>query len=178
MKYTEAWANIAQQNLNLKRITMVFIGLSLILSVLCLKLGSKDVVIVERGCFSKVLSQTANRHSPEEIETFLKQAIFYRFDTGSLPEDGFVSIDELRLRDQEQKDLKSKNLTQAVIVRSIKEDGDGFAVEADRVISVGDVRSAFKFNLKAKVESRNRTNANPYGLVLASVKVSKSEASK
>lgn len=178
MKYTEAWASIAQQNLNLKRITMVFIALSLTLSVLCLRLGSKDVVVVERGCYSKVVPLVNTNHTQEEIETFLRQAISFRFDSSVQPDDGFLSSEESKLRDQEQKDLKSKNLGQSIIVRSAKEDSDGFLIEADRVVSVGEVRSAFKFNLKAKVESRARTGSNPYGLVLATVKVVKSEVPK
>jgi hypothetical protein len=169
LKYTEAWASVVQQNLNLKRVTILFAVLSLILSIVALKLAAKDVLVLERGCFTKATVTVNDKHTTEEIDAFLKEALPQRFNSTMQPTDGYLSSEEMKLRDQEQKELKSRNMSQLIAVRSVLESAEGFVVDADRLIAVGEVRSALRFPLKVRVESKARSLSNPYGLLLSSV---------
>jgi hypothetical protein len=56
-----------------------------------------------------------------------------------------------------------------LFIRSVRESENGFTVDADRLIAVGDIRSAFKFPLNVRVESKARSLSNPYGLLLSNV---------
>lgn len=170
MKYTEAWANVVAQNLNLKVVSIILGVLSIVLGMITLRLTFKESVIIERGCFSKTVSPVKDEHSKEEIESFLKESLSQRFDSESQPVDGLLSPDELRLRIAEQKEFISRKMTQKILINNVTETSEGFKVDADRLISVGDVRSAFRFPLMVKLESRSRSYSNPYGLLVTTTK--------
>lgn len=170
MKYTEAWSSVVSQNFNLKIVTIVLGALSILLTMITLKMTFKDSVIIERGCFSRSLQPTNDEHSKQEIENFLREALSQRFDSLVMATDGLLSPDELKHRDQEQKEFTSRNMKQRLIVNSVSETADGFKVDADRMISVAEVRSAFKFSLLVKLESKSRSVSNPYGLLVVSAK--------
>lgn len=170
MKYTEAWASVVSQNLNLKVATIALGLVSLILGMTTLRLTFKDSPIIERGCFSRQLIPLNDEHSKEEIENFLREALSQRFDSTVQAVDGLLSPDELKLRQQEQKEFSSRNMKQRLIVNNVTQDGDDFLVNSDRVISVNDVRSAFKFPLVVKLESKSRSYSNPYGLLIVTAK--------
>lgn len=170
MKYTEAWSSVVSQNFNLKIVTILLGALLILLTMITLKMTFKDSVIIERGCFSRSLQPTKDEHSKQEIENFLREALSQRFDSLVMATDGLLSPDELKLRDQEQKEFTSRNMKQRLIVNSVAETADGFKVDADRMISVAEVRSAFKFSLLVKLESKSRSFSNPYGLLVISSK--------
>ncbi len=170
MKYTDAWANVVAQNLNLKIVSIVFGALSLVLGMITLRLTFRDSIIIERGCYSKTLLPAKEDHTKDEIEAFLKESLSQRFNSDVQPVDGLLSPDELRLRNLEQKEFDSRKMTQKIVINKIIEIQDVFKVEADRVISVGEVRSAFKFPLLVKLESKARSYSNPYGLLVTTIK--------
>lgn len=169
-KYTEAWSSVVSQNFNLKLVAITLGTLSIILAMIVLKMSFKDSIIIERGCYSRSLQPMNEEHSKQEIENFLREALSQRFDSLVKATDGLLSPDELRIRDQEQKEFTSRNMKQHLILNSVTETNDGFKVDADRMISVGEVRSAFKFSLMVKLESKSRSLTNPYGLLLTSTK--------
>lgn len=170
MKYTEAWASVVSQNLNLKVVTAFLTVISIILGMINLRLSFKDAIVIERGCSSRSIQPVKDEHSKTEIEFFVKEALAQRFDSSVTPTDGLLSIDELKLREQEQKDFSSRSIKQKIVINSVTEMPDGFKIDSDRVISVGEVRSAFKFPLLVKLESKARTQSNPYGLLITSTK--------
>ncbi len=174
MKYTEAWASVMSQNSVLKS---TIVGLSLatvLLSAVTIRLSFKEPIVVERGCFTSLANLVSSKHDMREIEYFLREALSQRFDSKSQPVEYLIAMDELALRTIEQKDLQNRNMTQRVLVNSIAESEDGFKVDADRFISVGDIRSGFKFPLFVKVESVARSLSNPYGLILTTIKTQES----
>lgn len=170
MKYTEAWASVVSQNLNLKVMTSILGVLSIVLGMTTLKLTFKDSVVIDRGCYSKSVTPVKDEHSKTEIESFLREALAQRFDSSVQPVDGLLSPDELILRTTEQKEFNGRGMKQRLVVNQVTEDSDGFKVDADRIISVGEVRSAFKFPLMVKLESKSRSYSNPYGLLVVTVK--------
>lgn len=177
MKYTEAWSSVVSQNLSLKFFSIILGVICIILGMMNLKLSFKDALIVERGCASKVVAPLKDEHSKSEIDNFLREALSQRFDSQVYPSDGLLSPDEMRFREVEQKEFLARNMNQKIVLNSVSEGKDGFQVDADRIISVSDVRSAFKFSLTVKLESKKRSLSNPYGLLLVSSKLNDEKSS-
>ena len=175
MKFTEAWSKIVSENSILKFTIVCLSTLTLFLGISSMKLALKDPIVVERSCFAKAANLGDGKRSSQEIESFLKEALSQRFDTALQSSLGYVSSDELTLRDKEQKDLQSRKLVQKVILNGVQIGEKGILVDLDRLISVGDIRSAFKFPVAVKIETISRSDVNPYGLILTEVKISSKE---
>jgi hypothetical protein len=92
-----------------------------------------------------------------------------RFDSVVYLKDGFLSIEETVFREKEQATLKQRQITQKIVVNDVKVDGKEITVFADRILSVGKIKSVLTLNLKVNVQQSNRTDSNPYGLILSSV---------
>lgn len=176
MKFTVAWAKIASENSILKSVVLCLSVLCLFFGASSLKLALKEPLVVDRGCYSKVASIVDGKRTATEIEAFLKEALTQRFDTQAIVRNDFLSDDEKILRAKEQKDLQNRKLSQKVILNSATVEGGTVVVDADRLISVGDVRSAFKFPLNVKIESVTRSEGNPYGLVVSEIKTIEKKA--
>jgi hypothetical protein len=172
MKYTEAWASVVSQNLNLKIVTLVLGAIAMVLGLTTLRLTFKDAVVIERGCYSSPANRVEDKHSNQEVESFLKLALAQRFDSQSLATDGLLAVDELNFRIQEQKEFATRGLKQSILINSVTSTSQEsvFKVDADRVIAVGEVRSAFRFPIFVKLESKARSAANPYGLLVVNIK--------
>ncbi len=80
MRFVTAWARTVTQNVSLKFVTLI-LSLCLVTSLIALvKASLRDPLIIERGCFSRVLPIAQSKHSKEEIEAFLKEALEIRFN--------------------------------------------------------------------------------------------------
>jgi hypothetical protein len=178
MKYTYAWSEMASQNRNLKLVTFLLFIICLTLSVITLKISFKEALIIDRGCFSTALNTAKDERTLTEIESFIKIALTERFDSDYSLNKGFISTDEKKLKDLEQKEFLARNIKQKVIVNSVTQTKDGFVVNADRLISVGDVRSVFRFPLSVQIQAQNRSESNPYGLILISTQTFNEKAKK
>lgn len=169
MKFTTAWAKTAAQNVTLKIATLVLATVSVVQLFVVGNLASRDLPVIERGCFSRPLQAKPIDPTNSEIESFLIEALVMRFDSIGYLKDGFLSIEETASREKEQTALKQRQIQQRILVQDIKSDGKEVLVTADRILSVGKVKSALAFNLKIVVQQSNRTESNPYGLILTSV---------
>lgn len=181
MKFSLAWADIAAQNTSLKIaltvVSLVTITLAGSLSVLSLK----EPLIIDRGFVSKAVISQSNVRTQAEIEAFLREALAQRFDSSGLIQ-SFLSDQERHFRQDEQKKLKASGLIQSLNTANLKlgeiNEGERMFVDTDRLIAVGDVRSAFRFPLYVKTFAVSRSAENPYGLILDQVEPAKLEASK
>lgn len=162
---------MASQNRTLKTVTFFLFILSLASSIITLKMSFKEALIIDRGCFSNTVNASKDERSFTEIESFIKQALAERFDSDYSMNKGFISNDEKKLKDLEQKDFLSRNIKQKIIVNSVTQTKNGFFINADRLISVGDIRSAFRFPLIVQIEPQKRTESNPYGLTFISTQI-------
>jgi len=171
MKFTVAWSKVLSQNVAL-RFTILCLSVSVIgLLVVLAKLSLRDPIVIERACFSQTLEPASTDRTQAEISAFIKEALVQRFDTNAVLQEGFVSAEEAQFREQEQRGLKDKEMKQRVLVNQIdKISGADIIVDADRIISVGPVRSALPFALRLTVSSISRSRGNPYGLRLIQVK--------
>ncbi len=178
MKYTYAWSEMASQNRTLKLVTFLLFVINIVLCLITLKLSFKEALIIDRGCYSTRVNPANADRSITEIDSFIKIAIAERFDSDFLISKGFISSEEKKLKDLEQKEFLSRNIKQKVIVNTVTQTKDGFLVNADRLIAVNDIRSAFKFPLIVQVETQKRTESNPYGLTLISTQTFDETAKK
>jgi hypothetical protein len=175
MKFAAAWSNILSQNLTLRLVIMTLGSTTLVLAVTSVKLMLKEPLIIERGCLSFVQPTVNSKHPVSEIDAFVRTALSKRFDTSAQDTDAFLADDERGFRTQEQTELAKKQVTERVLVNAIKVDGTNVTVDADRLLSVGKIRSALPFVLKVEIATQSRTPSNPYGLLLKKVSALKED---
>ena len=75
--------------------------------------------------------------------------------------------DASAIRESEQKELKSRNIQQSVVLRNIQMSKTEAQIDFDRVLAVGEVRSALKTKIKVAFEEATPNELNPFGLKLA-----------
>jgi hypothetical protein len=170
MRFTTAWANVLSQNITL-RVTVLLLSLtSLIFCISTMRLSLKDPLIIERACYSSVRKQVDAQHSTSEIEAFLKFALSKRFDSTASDSKIFLSGEEEGYREKEQDDLSKKGMTQRTLFNAItKVEGSVITVDADHILSVGKIRTILPFPLTVTLSSTDRTEGNPYGLIIRRV---------
>jgi len=175
MKFSLAWAQTAAQNVTLKVALSVLCFVSGTLALSTVKLASRKPIIIDRGCFSATVEPSGNDHSASEVEAFVREAIRQRFNSDAAPIPDFLSEEEISARNQEQKEFSGRAMTQTVIVRSVKANESTVTIDADRLIAVAQIRSAFSFPLMATIRSTTRSQGNPYGLQLVKLTPQKAE---
>jgi hypothetical protein len=173
--HKQALETLDRFSLQIALATMTVI--SIVLSVMFIFSEAKPPLLVERGCESKIASLESSTQTTAEIESFLNFAIPVRFDTDLKIDPSLVlTQDLLAARAKEQQELKAKGINQKVIVRSLTPEHGRYLVDADRLIAVGNVRTAVPLNLRVDFSSKVRSRSNPYGLVLTYVDQIKEES--
>lgn len=166
VKYTEAWAKIAKDNVNLKVALSLLTVCTVALCYVTVHLSVKDPLILERSCYTRPLETSSNERSANEVKAFVKIALEQRFNHQSFSSKDFLSVTERRLKESEKEAFLSKNIHQRIIVNNVDIKDKEILVDADRILSVGEVRSALAFPLIAHLETQSRSLSNPYGLIL------------
>lgn len=169
MRFTTAWARVITENITLK---VILIALSIVTVVLCVvtsQLALREPLIVERACQTKAIQAGSTKHTSQEIEAFLKEALALRFNSDAVASRDLLSNDEFGFKVQEQKSFEQKNIKQRVIVVAVDNTKNPVVVDTDRILSVGTIRSAFAFPLAVRLSTVQRTESNPYGLLLEKV---------
>lgn len=169
MRFPIAWANTVAQNISLKVAVIALVFVATTLAITTAQLAFRKPLIIERACYDQALEFSSSAHTHEEIETFVREVIRQRFNSDATPIPDYLGIEEESARTQEQKELGSRNMTQTIIVRSMKIIGNSITIDTDRLISVEQIRSAFPFQLMATLATTTRTAANPYGLQIVKI---------
>lgn len=169
MKFHAAWDSLEKENRNLKILSIALCTLAIFLTVAVTSTATKEPVIIERGCYSKMARSADNaKPTEQEIAAFVEKSLAARFNTE--PDNlSYLGLTQRAFRDKEQNELTKQKMTQKVIVGEIKIAKDAILVNADRLISVQNIRSVLRFPLKVNLESTERTEDNPYGLLLSNV---------
>jgi len=168
MKFTTAWAKTAAQNVTLKVATVTLTIIALSQLIVIVSLSQKELPVIEKGCFSKATLAKPPDAGKNEVESFLIESLAMRFDSDSYIKDGFLSLEELAGREKEQSTLKQRQINQKIVVGEIKNEKE-IIVLLDRLLSVGKVKSVLPLKIKVTLQKTNRSESNPYGLVLSSV---------
>lgn len=169
MKFTTAWAKTAAQNVTLKIATVTLALVTTVQLILIVSLSLKDPLIIERSCFSKRVAAQASPPTQDEIVSFINEALPMRFDSNGYLKTGFLALEETIAREKEFGILKSKQMNQRILVSDVKFQGNEIIVTADRLISIGKIKSALTFNLKVILQQTNRSESNYYGLIVGSI---------
>ena len=178
MRFNIAWAAVAAQNVTLKAVIVSLSVVSIALAITTARLSSREPLLIERGCMTRTLEQGSTAHSVTEIEAFTREAIRQRFNSDTTPIPGYLAPDEQAARVREQKEFVTRSMTQYVVTRSVKVSGNTVTVDADRLISIAQIRSAFLFPLTVTVATTSRSENNPFGLQLVKVEQPKQEERK
>lgn len=178
MRFNEFWSDILSENNALKWGVAVLAAVSIALMAGLLSVATREPLIVERGCFDKALSIVPAKHTDEEIERFGRLAASKRFDSDASDVQVFLTPEEQATRSKEIDELSKKGMVQRVVVNAVKVGATIVTVDADRVISFGNVRSALSLPLALKIKATDRSPANPYGLILAQTSLVPSEEKK
>lgn len=176
MKFTTAWAQTQSQNFVLKLALLMITGCAVTFAVMAAKFGLRKPLLIERSCITDVIAASDTKHTDSEIKNFITEAVTQRFNPDVKPLPSFIDEKEIQFKQQELKELTDRNMDQKVIVHNMTINGETVKVDADRLIMVGEVRSAFRFPLKIQIASTTRTIDNPYGLKL--VKAERIETEK
>lgn len=166
MRFAQAWAEVIRFNQSLKISLGVCILTSIILGITTIHFSMKSPLIIERACYSKVIDDADETPSKIEYESFIELALKQRFNTTEKVIEGHLSIDEKKNKLKEQLTLSKNKIIQFVIVRSIIFKAGYFLIEADRLYAVDQIRSTLPIKLKVTLKSKDRTETNPYGLIL------------
>lgn len=168
MRFPMAWATVARDNVALKWGVVALSCVSLVLAIALAGAASKAPLLIDRGCVSEAVEgkPVGNIQSADELKAFVTEALHQRFDSAAVASPAYLSFEELTARSKEDAELNSRKMRQRVLVNELARDGDKVSVQADRLISVGEVRSAFAFPLIVTLGSVPRSVSNPYGLVV------------
>ncbi|MBS1983077.1 MAG: hypothetical protein JST16_02800 [Bdellovibrionales bacterium] len=178
MRFVDTLTKLTNENTALKWVVISLAVLLLGLSLLIATLATRAPLVIERECQSRAVQLTDAAPTNPEIEAFVREVLHERFDFEGQPSAALLSVSELKASTKDRTELKDRGMKQRLFLNGILRQGDKLEVDTDRLISVGDLRSAFKFPLVLTLGSTVRTVANPYGLILVGTepKVAKEEA--
>lgn len=168
MKFHVAWDSLEKENSNLKILVVSLCALALFLTVAVTNMATKTPLVFERGCATRMLPTAESPPNDEEIKSFAEKALMARFNYEPQGLD-YLSLKQRGFREKEQLELSKQKMKQTVIVNTVQVSKDGLVIDADRIVSVSNVRSALRFPLKVQIEMTDRSEANPYGLLLTEV---------
>lgn len=169
MRFSTAWAKTASQNVTLKVATVTLTVICLAQLSVITGLSFKDPIVIERACYSKIAKAKNPEPTQDEIAAFITETLPIRFDSNSILKDGVLAIEETIAREKEMVTLKSRQMTQRVLVTNVKFEGQDILVQTDRLISVGKIKTILPLNLKVTVQQTTRSESNIYGLIISSI---------
>lgn len=169
MRFHVALDSLEKENQVLRYSVLGLLLLSVVLCSGILYASLKDPLVIERACYSKSVQLAGASATKEEVAGFLDLALKARFDS-EVQDSRYLTAEQLTTRAREQSELAKQKLTQKVFVNGVTTAADGsLLIDADRFIATGDVRTVLRFPLKVEIARINRSEANPYGLLLIDV---------
>jgi hypothetical protein len=177
MKIISQWDSLESQNRHFKYIVIFLLVLCLLLTIAITAKIREPPLVVERSCTTQIIKAARTQPTADEIKTFTELAIHQRFDSKS-QDTSFLTSTQRSYRSAEQDDLSKQKMRQSVLVNHIDLLKDSISVEADRVIAIGNIRSGFRFNLKITLVPSQRSERNPYGLLLETSELIRDEVKK
>ena len=168
MKFSNGVDALSKENQFLQTLTKWLLLIIACLSMVVFVIYDKEPLVVERSVHGlEILKKLPFARDDADLQQAIHLIIKARFDSDAVSPEIFLNLRQLVLREAEQKEMKARSMSQRVIVRVIKITKDEATVEMDRVISVGELRSALKAKIKITFEDTGPTELNPYGLILS-----------
>ena len=160
--------SLMRENYFLRTATRYLLITTLVLAGIIFAVFDRQPILIERSSRGLEIVRAAKvLRNKEDINTAIKLMLRARFETDAISPELFLNSKQMVLREAEQKDIKSRGMNQSVIVRQIQLNDQEAIVDLDRVIAVGDVRSALKAKIRIAFEEESPNELNPYGLTLS-----------
>ena len=167
MKFSSTVDSLSKENGFLRTVVKILILAVMLLSLAVLFLHDKEPTVVERSSRGlEIVRMTSLKRTEQDVEQALRLMLKSRFDSGAIAPDIFISKRQLELREAEQKEMKSRGLAQNTVFRKAMVTKDAATIDFDRVLAIGEIRSALKTVVKVTFEETEPTELNPYGLKL------------
>lgn len=168
MRFSSAVDALSKENQFLRTVIKILALTILGLGLTVLFLHDRAPVVVERSSRGlEVVRMSPLSRTEQDIDLALRHMLKARFDTGAISPEVYLSKRQMELREAEQREMQSRNLFQSVVFRKAKVSKDEAVIEFDRLLSIGDIRSALKTTIKVAFEECDPNELNPYGLRLA-----------
>jgi hypothetical protein len=168
MKFSTAIDSLTKENGFLRNTVKGMSLVILLLSLAVLFLHDKNPVLVERTSRGmEIVHLTPLLRSDADMEQALKIMLHARFDTNAINPGLFLTKRQTELRETEQKEMAARGITQSTVFRKSSASKTEATIEFDRVLAVGEIRSALKTTVRVAFEEADPSELNPYGLVLA-----------
>lgn len=172
MKFSSAVDALSKENEFLKKSVMLLGFSTCLLAIVVAVLYEKEPIVVERSSRGlEIVRATKLARTDADIKEAIRLMLVSRFDSSSVSPGVFLSNKQMLLREEEQKEMKARGISQGAVVRSVAVTKDSVVAEFDRVLAVGDIRSALKTTVRAEFEEAEPTELNPYGLKLSAISV-------
>ena len=179
MKFSLSIDALSKENKFLKLVTKLLFANVFILIIQITYLFNRDPILIQSSTRGLELVQAMPFEKSElEIKSAATLMLKARFNTQTVSANLFLSDKQKKLRESEQKELKNRNMQQDIVIRNIEITKDNALVDLDRVIAVGEIRTAIRTKLKIAFEDTEPNELNPYGLVLALTEVLQPEVKK
>ena len=169
MKFTEAWANVAQENVVLKFTVAGLVIANAMTAFALTTFALKKPLVIERDGKTKVANLGDAVASESEVDRFVRETLIQRFNSDASIDENLFVPGEIKNRATEMKEMQSRNMEQRVVVNQLSISEEEVTVNADRIIKVGEVKTILPFPLTIKIASVDRSNYNPYGLKIAEI---------
>jgi hypothetical protein len=169
MKFIQAWADIAHENVVLKFCVAALSLTNVVTAFALTNFALKKPLVVERSDVTQILTLSDGTATTAEVEQFLRLALSQRFDTAQALDENWFVAGEVQNRQSEAKEMASRQIRQKVLINKVDVTPGGVTVEADRILEVGTVKTILPFPLLVKMASVDRSPANPYGLKIVAV---------
>ncbi len=168
MKFSSGVDSLQKENQFLMVLAKMLLIIVTGLIGLVLVLYDKSPVMVERTSRGlEIVRPMSFIRSESELQFAIRIMMRARFDSLAVSPELFLNQKQMLLRDTEQKEMKARGMSQNIVVRDVKLTKDEAIVDFDRVISVGEIRSALKAQVKVSFEEQAPNELNPYGLILS-----------
>ena len=168
MKLSSAFDGVAKENQFLKLLSKIQLLTTIFLVGLVYYFADRVPVLVERNSRGlEIVTATAFSRSQSDLKVAIGHMLKARFDSAAVAPEIFLNPKQMLLRDTEQKDMKARGMSQSVVIREVKFEKDQAVVDLDRVIAVGEIRSALKARVRVSFEEVSPNELNPYGLLLS-----------
>jgi len=179
MKISLSIDSLLKENKFLKLVTKLLFGVVFVLLLQVISLYSRDPIIIQSSTRGReILEPMTVPRTNLDLKIAVQNMLKARFDTEAHSSELFLSDKQKLLRENEQRDLKSRSMTQAIVIRNVVMSKDQAFVDLDRVIAVGDLRTAIRAKIKIAFEESEPNELNPYGLVLSLAEVQSNEVKK
>ena len=168
MRFSMAVDSLSRENSNLKRSISLLIFVIGILGVLVYSQYFREPILIERSSRGlEVFRPTEFKRTDSDLRRGIEIMLKARFDTLAINPELFLTDRQVAIRESEQKELKSRNIQQSAVLRNIQMSKTEAQIDFDRVLAVGEVRSALKTKIKVAFEEATPNELNPFGLKLA-----------